>query len=195
MTVLLLVLAGLILLVTALLAVPMDLSLHVTRDEAWQGDAYMRWLFGLVSTRIESKGEREDKKPKKEKTKVRRRRAGTGRKVYAMLTSPGFVGRVLRFVRHVLRTIHVHTFDLDAKVGLDDPADTGKLWGLMGPLPYMIPLPRRSRVYIEPDFDQERLSVDLDADVRVFPIEVVFRTVQLALSPKTLRALFAAARA
>ena len=132
------------------------------------------------------------------RTGKQRRKGSAGRgtaRALAILRTPGFPARVLLFGRHLLRAVSPQALDLEARMGLDDPADTGVLWGLLAPLPHAVPLPRSARVRLEPDFAGGSLAVKLNARLRIVPLEVVVRTVQLLLSPRAWRAVWAAARA
>ena len=52
----------------------------------------------------------------------------------AALTTRGFVRRVAQLAVTLLQQVKLERFHLDAAVGLEDPADTGILYGCLSPL-------------------------------------------------------------
>jgi hypothetical protein len=75
-----------------------------------------------------------------------------------------------------------------ARIGFDDPADTGRLWGALGPLRVLL----ASRdVRLEPAFDEPCLRFRAAGRVRLIPVQLLFLTVTFLLSPPVVRALLA----
>lgn len=192
------------------LTIPVDVSWTLTGQRgAFVAEGRIGWLFGRWSTSLErasprrpKRGERTRRERRGRKREPqerdRRRRASGVRRAWAALMSPGLITRVIRFAGDVVRTLEIRTLRLDATVGLDDPADTGQLWAVLGPLPFVLPalVPlRRAELHLEPAFHEETLVVDAAVDVRVVPAELLFRVGQLLFSPTTLRAAAAAVRA
>jgi len=80
---------------------------------------------------------------------------------------------------------------MEVRLGLDDPADTGRLWAVVGPLAAILTLPVHARVAIEPEFACEALEVDGKGCIRIIPIRLLFVVLVFLLSPGTLRTLHA----
>jgi len=201
LTTALIVIGVLLGLAVLLLSVPVDLCADFQgRNETWRGEARLRWLFGLLDKRLEpgegksEEGESDKPKPKRKK-KQRDHRRKSGRRALALLRSPGFVRRVLRFVASLLRAARIRTLRLRGRIGLDDPADTGELWGVVGALPWALPKPAGAEITLHPDFTEAVFELEGVAHLRVYPAQVLFRAGQFALSPRTIRALYAALRA
>lgn len=185
-------LAGLLLLLVVLLAIPVELKFDLRR---WEGEGKssvaLVWLFGAVRLPLSSKGRSMPKKPRKvEQGKEGRSRAGPGR-MLAMLQTEGFPGRVLQLARDLFRRIRIRDLSLDARLGLDDPADTGWLWGVVGPLAAMLPASRAMQVSVQPDFAAEVFEYQGRGHISLIPLQVLALLVAFALSPVTLRALHA----
>ena len=173
-----------------LLAIPVDLAFSVRRHEGRQTSrGTLRWLFGLVRLRLGKPKVRT--RPEPECPKVRRRHPKLGgvRRVKAMLRIEGFGWQLLRLAQDLLRRIRIRDLSLKIRLGLDDPADTGRLWAVVGPLAGILTLPSVARVTLEPEFTSEALELDGRGRIRIIPLQLLFLMLVFALSPNTLRAL------
>jgi len=175
-----------------LLAIPVDLAFSVQRQEGRQeGRGTLGWLFGLVRLPLGKPKMRAQAKPARLKIKRRHRKRGGGaRRIMAMFRIEGFGWRLLRLARDLLRRIHIRELSLEIRLGLDDPADTGRLWSVVGPLAAMLALPSVTRVAIEPEFSTEALEVDGKGHIRIIPVQLLLVILLFVLSPTTLRALY-----
>ena len=71
---------------------------------------------------------------------------------------------------------------------MDDPADTGRLWGVVGPLAALLATSRAMQVSIQPDFAAEVFEYQGRGYISVIPLQVLALLLAFALSPVTLRA-------
>lgn len=170
----------------ALLAVPVDVVFAVQRDERFEGRVTIGWLFGVV--RIPVRPAHARAKPKKAKRARAHRVPRRGHNVSAMLRSEGFLGRLVSLFHHLATRIHIRRLRLHVRLGLDDPADTGQLWGIVGPLAWAVPVPAVADVAIEPEFTGAVFRFDGEGAVRIVPIEILATLTAFALSPVTWRA-------
>lgn len=175
-----------------LLAIPVELAFAVQRHKGRQkGRGTLGWLFGLVRLRLGEPKMRVKAKPKSRPEAKRRHRTRRGaRRVMAILRIEDFGWRLLRLVRDVFERIHIEELSLKIRLGLDDPADTGRLWAVVGPLAAMLALPQVARIVIEPEFTMEDLEIDGKGRIRIIPIQLLFVVIVFLLSPTTLRALY-----
>ncbi|RCX31299.1 DUF2953 domain-containing protein [Thioalbus denitrificans] len=183
--ILLALLAGLL----ALLAVPLELAFSVRRDGVRrEGRGSLRWLFGLVRVRLGGPGERVRAGPGRPASRRPRRGGGGARRMLALVQVEGFGSRLLRLARDLFRRIRIQELSLRVRLGLDDPADTGRLWAVVGPL---AALPGLRRVAIEPEFAAETFELDGRGRIRIVPLRLLSVLLRFALSPVTLRAVYA----
>lgn len=183
-------LLAIIVFLVALLAVPLEWTFNV-RQEAGErtSNSHIRWLFGLV--RISTKGSPEAKtKPKKPKQSKKEKKPKAKRRhsPLAAVSVEGFVGRVLGLIRKLLSAIHIHHLNLNARLGLGDAADTGRMWGFIGPLSVLLNQPKATRIYIEPEFYDEVFDAQADGRIQVVPLRLVGLILGFLLSLNTLRA-------
>jgi hypothetical protein len=187
-----LVVAGLLGLLLLLLAVPVDVEFRLEGIEPFTGHVGVRWLFGLVRFRIPVPrvGEPRPGAGSRRKGAVVRARpeaSGRRRNVLAALRQGAFRRRVHRLAGDLLRAVHLRRLRLLMRLGLGDPADTGRLWALVGPLNAVAQL-RGAELRIEPDFLEPVLEFRADGRVLLFPLRFLILAVAFALSPATIRA-------
>ena len=177
-------LAGLLVL---LLSVPIDLSFSLEGDESFRSRVRIGWLFGLVGKDLG--GGEKGKEPKQEKKprKQGRRSKRSPRPFLAAVRTGGFPRHSLRFARRMLRAIRVRELNLGLQVGLGDPAETGRLLGLMSPVAACVDAVPRFHMSVEPDFNEETFWGYCNGSVRIYPIRMVPPIVLFALSLTSFR--------
>ena len=82
-------------------------------------------------------------------------RAASNRRIGALLLSPGFLARTTRLIIELSALIPPRHWELDARVGFEDPADTGMLLGWLTARSF---LDRGYRIHVEPDFSESVLT-------------------------------------
>jgi len=181
-------------LLIALLAVPLTVAFSIHRIKQTEGYVRFRWLFGLVrlQVRIPRAGRREprpDATPKKKAKRLRQtKKRGSGRAIVSLLKQPAFRRRVFKFIRDTLRATHTRDLFLRLRIGLGDPADTGRLWVIIGPIAGMAQILRSATVRIEPEFVDAVFEVESHGQFRVVPIQVIALAATFMLSPTMVRA-------
>ena len=101
----------------------------------------------------------------------------------------GLGDRVPPLLRSLRRGVRVRELRLRARVGLDDPADTGMLVGWAAPLLAMALAAPPLDVHLEPDFAREILDGEARGELRAFPLLLLPPLLRFVLSPTTVRAL------
>ena len=177
-----------------LLAVPLELAFDIERVGQINGQVSIRWLFGLVRFRIEIPV---NVKPKKTKLQARsasgktpekcKKRRGSS-KVITVLKRATFRGRLIKFIKDLLRATHAHELMLRFRIGLGDPADTGQLWALLGPIAAMAQNIRSGVVRIEPEFIEQVFEFQGKGRFRLIPLEFIVLAIAFVLSPPSLHA-------
>ena len=178
--------------VLAVLTIPVGVAFTVQREEKLQGRVTIDWMFGLVRIPVyPEEGGEARAAPAPSPKQARRTRAQRDLHLGAMLRSQGFLARLIRLLRRLRGCIHIRRLRLHVLLGLDDPADTGRLWGMVGPLALLVPVPAGADLAIQPEFTGATLQIDGEGAVRILPIEIIGTLFAFALSPVTLRALYA----
>jgi len=176
-------------LLVAVLAIPVTLRFDVVWDRTLRQDVTLLWAFGLVRVRLASQaaqaGKRSAESSTAERKRPRGKRAASKRKadVLGALRLQRFRRRIVRFARDLWRAVHKQDVSLRVRLGLGDPADTGQLWAVLGPIAAWLATLREASVTIEPDFFETTLELETHGSIRVIPLEILGTVVALALSP------------
>jgi len=173
---------GILLSFVLLLAIPVDLVFSVEKEVAFKSRVRVGWMFGLIGKNISGKKEPEkDKSKRKDKSNIK--------PLLAMFGAKGFLLKLLGLVGDILRLLNVRELEVNLRVGLDDPAETGLLFALVGPALVCAKSFSALDVQVEPDFEQENLQGYCRGDFRVFPIRFAGLIILFAFSPTTIRAI------
>jgi hypothetical protein len=177
----------------ALLAVPVDVAFRLEGIEPLKGQVTIRWLLGAVVLRVPvpragKAGEAVQgaKTPVKARAKPRKRR-GRGN-IFAVLRQADFRRRLWRLLNDFVAAAQFRELRLRLRLGLDDPADTGRLWALLGPLAAAAQNLRNAEVRIEPEFIDAALEFHAAGQLRLIPLQYVTLAIGFVLSPVSIRA-------
>jgi hypothetical protein len=198
---LLIALLAALLLVLLLLAVPIDVDYNYNSLEERRSVLLIVWLFGLV--KVDATGQEKKQKitrPKRkfkaeQKPKRRRTKRGKEEKIrslkraWSVLSSEGFIRHILRFILNLFRQINIRTFHLSIRFGLDDPADTGQLFGVIAPFALCLQAFPFTTIRIQPVFTGVTLHRYFKVQVRIVPIRIIWVLTRFIFSLKTLRAV------
>lgn len=94
-----------------------------------------------------------------------------------------FRKRVIRFMRDCWRAIHKQDLTLRVRIGLGDPADTGQLWAVIGPLSATLATVEQASIAIEAEFIEAVFELESSGNIRVVPLRLIALTAGLLLSP------------
>lgn len=190
------VLLGLLALLVGLLSLPVDLEV-ARRGRGLPTTVRVDWLGGRVSREFapgaeEPSPEEEVEEEEGEEERPGRRGPGPARALAALRTPglPSAVGRLLSRLGSAVRLRLAA-----ATVRLSDPADTGRLWGMVGPGVAVLPAAWRTRLDLRPDFSPGKRTVTGRLTARLVPLRLVGAVAAFVLSPSVLRAGWRAARA
>jgi hypothetical protein len=178
--------ATFVLILIALLAVPVTLRFRVHWRETLQDDVRLIWGFGLVRVRIPLKKEAAAPQERdQERRRARERRAPPKRKanVLGALRVRSFRRRMMRFAGDLWRSVQKKDVRLRLRVGLDDPAETGWLWAVVGPIAAFAAMLRDISIRLEPEFLEPTFELDTSGTIRLIPIYAIALTLLLMLSP------------
>lgn len=182
-------LAGLVVLIFFALSIPLNLSLHVDVPGKPKFRTKIRWFFGLVNKEITKKEEQPIKKQKTIKPKRKPKEKVIRVKVLLqILRVKGLLKQVKSLLRDTLKRVRLDTLEVDFKLGLDDPADTGLIFAFIGPAACLFNAFLPDRVKIQASFAGEAvLEGSLDIALRFVPWLVVIPLLRFIFSPPGFR--------
>jgi hypothetical protein len=179
----------------SLLSIPVSVVFALQREDRWRGRVVVYWLFGYARFSLHLSRFR---KKRGRKRRLLRRSAGLiaqqRRPVYAMLRSEGFPRRMLILMRDMFRALSPRRFRLQCVMGLDDPADTGRLMGVLAPFRAFagrISMGRKANfsVQLTPDFSGPCFTGLCHASVRFVPLRLIGIFLGFLISVPVLRAM------
>jgi hypothetical protein len=168
------------LVIVAALAIPVQLDVSAEWTDRLRGHVRLRWWFAVID--LQGPGAAKSRPPRPTPPAT-----GRGRAALAALRTQGLISRVLGLVRDLLRQIHVRHFQLRARYGLGDPADTGQLCGTLAPV-LALASARGLDVQCLPEFTEVALDGSCNGTILVRPLSVVAVVIAFLCSPPVWRA-------
>lgn len=173
-----------LLLFIALLAVPVTLTFKMTWQQDFQSDVSLLWLFGLVHARLPTfkttPPSLEGKQLVQETGRLKRL---PGENAFSVVRQKTFRRRIFRFISDCWRALQKKDVNLRVRVGLGDPADTGQLWAIVGPMAGILANVQQASIEIEPEFFDATFQVNSSGNIRLIPLQMIYLTAGLLLSP------------
>ena len=169
-----------------LLTIPLTLTYQLSWQQQLEGKAMLQWLFGLV--RLQLAAPRDEQSAPEEKqiegsTKHKSKKARKKLKPLAALRQKAFRKRILRFACDLWHAIRTRDLYLRIRVGLGDPADTGQLWALFGPLSGLLANIEDASIELEPEFIDDVFELDSSGKISVIPLQMLYLVLGLLCSP------------
>ena len=162
-------LAGLVVLFLLSLCIPVDALFEWDSTQQPRMRLRLVWLFGLI--RFAPARETQKAEPRRKK-KAKRRLGLT--KILKIVTIEGLFGKVAALVKSSLRQIRIKELAGDIRLELDDPADAGLVYAILGTAYPIFMWTRLNQVSIEPVLGEEiAISGNARAVVRLLPIRLV----------------------
>ena len=183
-----------------LLAVPVNLVYALRKDGALRGRLVVYWMFGLFRVSLHP-GRRKKARSSKRRRERRalvlsgaRRAVRRRRDILSILRTRGLLRGLVNMLRDALRSMKPRRARVELVIGLEDPADTGRLAGMLAPLRVLYGrrnLGRESNVAIEvtPDFTGPRLQGYSCASVQFVPLRLFAIVIGFLFSPPVFRAV------
>jgi len=169
--------------VILLLAIPITLDFRISWPRAPRRDVELGWAFGLVHLRVPVGRATGKEGTTAEKSRARRSKPRRKWRFGSLVRHKPFRRRITRFAANLWRAVHKKDLELDVRLGLDDPADTGQLWAFVGPVSGILADSREARIRIKPDFTEEILQLNGSGRIRIVPLQVICLAAALLLSP------------
>ena len=176
-----------------MLAIPFELQFRFALGKQAHRRMQLIWAFGLARVSLPpDRPRRADRagKPAPDKPAGDRKgSSGTTARVLRIYSDAKLRRRMMRYFGAVWRAIDKRDLLLRARIGLGDPADTGRLWAIAGPVAAALSSIRDASVSIRPDFDDEVVEMDTSGRITVIPLQLIGLTLPLLMSPRLVRCL------
>ena len=169
----------------AILAIPVNLTYLVCWRQTFQGDMTLQWLFGLVRLQLPLRRPTTPSSSAKKVARSNHKKLSSGRKSnpIAAIRQKSFRQRMIKFTRDFWHAIQKHNLTLRIRIGLGDPADTGQMWAIVGPVSGILAAIEEASIEIEPEFIDSVFELDSSGNIRVIPLQMIYLVFGLLLSP------------
>jgi len=184
-------LASLAALIILVFCVPLDIAFHVEAYGRPKFRMRLLWFFGLVSKEL-GKGKRrlEEKRRVAEGKQKRRKRWIRAKTILKILRTKGLLRRLGGLLRDTISRLRIRELRADFRVGLDDPADTGLLFSVIGPATLFLSSFLHHQIKVEPSFKDEAVFEGfVYGTVRLWPIQLIPPFIRFVFSLSTIRVL------
>ena len=169
-----------------LLIIPIEAEFKFNNLNGNEKRVNLKALFGLVSVALYP-SLKSGKHKIKEKA-ANQKKSGPGfSKLISVLKNGKFLGKTLRTLKKLLISIKPDLNQFHFRLGLNDPADTGILWGLIGPLSGILYGFTEKDVIIEPDFLDPSLGLNTRGSLSIVPLEILYISLGYILSPTVIK--------
>lgn len=184
-------LLGLVVIILLVLAMPVDVAFHVSSDDISQSGLSLCWGFGLLRKDVGKKNSISAKLANRQMPPIFQSGVRTkhGKSAMVFLRTPGMPARLLRLAGDFLRQLRVQQFHLHLSLGLDDPADTGRLYGALSPVVLLVACIPNMDFRVWPDFSQAVFQAKGQGQLRVIPLAVLWVILGFLASPTFWRAV------
>ena len=167
----------------ALLAIPLGLRFGFEWPDSAANHVEVEWAFGLVRSSVPLGKQQEDASGSKDEATVGSSDKSSSLDFFAAIRKRRFRQRLYAVVGKLWRAVEKRDVRLRACIGLGDPADTGQLWAVLGPLSAVLASVKSAQLSIEPDFVDEALEFEGSGHVRLVPLRIIAIAVGLFASP------------
>lgn len=172
-------------LLLALTCVPIGVAFDVTSIPRWHGDVRLSWA-GFFETRVRLGRDAARRRPAPDLARERARSARRHPPLRPAVLMRA-LGQLVKLVRKLLAQTRVRRLNMRARLGLDDPADTGVVYGALAPLFVGLHARWRRSCAFEPEFTRECLEVSASGRLTFVPARYLLVLGAFLLNPRTWR--------
>lgn len=167
-----------------LLAIPITLKFNVSWPVILTNDIKLQWAFGLISVQVPIfKSKPPSTKNKRQKIANSKQSVHKNKNIINLIRKDTFRRRIFRYASDFWQAVHKEDVRLRIRIGLDDPADTGQLWAILGPVSGMLSNINDAMIEIEPEFLDSTFKLDSSGNIRFYPLQIIYLTIGMLLSP------------
>lgn len=149
------------------------------------------WAFGLVKIELPTSSANGSESPA---GKGARGDRGVAARIVKMLRDARFRGQAKRTSARLWRAVRKDDVRMTLRVGLGEPADTGLLWSVLGPLSPLLAAVKDCRIRLLPDFDQDVFEAEGAGRIAFAPARILGVVLAFACSRAVWRSWAAAGR-
>jgi len=183
-------LGGLAVLIIFVLCIPLDVAFHIDMYGKPKFRLRLVWFFGLVSKEVKKREKKPEEKKEITKDRRKKKRRTEFRTILKILQIKGLPKQLKNLVRGILGQLKIRDLVANFRVGLGNPAETGFLFALIGPVAFFLSSVTAHEIRVQPAFGDEAVLEGFSyGNVRLRPIQLVVPFLRAAFSLATIRAV------
>lgn len=171
---------GLVVSLILLLAIPLDLTFQANRRDTLDGRIRLSWAFGMIRAQYRVGAPKHRHEPRDILPEAT---DNTGTDVIRAIFRPSLRRQLKVLLIDLWHAIKKRDIKIHLRIGLGDPADTGILWTVVGPLTAVGSNCGDLVLAVEPAFDDSVLQFEGSGSVRVVPLQVACIVLRFLMSP------------
>jgi hypothetical protein len=176
------VLGALFILAVLVLSVPVEAIFSFDTSTKPKVHIKLSWFYGLVTREM-----RGFSGARKKRAKKRGRRISQSA-LLKIISTRRLLNRISSLAWSILQRVKLQELKADLIMGLDDPADTGLLFALVGPVLPLVNLPEQCNVSVMPSFQEAVLEGKALLVIRLRPITLTIPFMKFIFSMPVIRA-------
>ena len=181
---------GLAVLILLVFCIPLEFTFRMQVAGRTEFGVRVLWGFGLVRKALATKKKPPEKKSRANAKPRPRKREGRTDTMLQVLRSKGMLSQLQILVIDTLRCLRLKELNADIRIGLDDPADTGLLFALIGPAAVFVRSIWHHQIRVVPSFEDEAiLEGHVHGTVSVQPIQLIPPFLRFVFSSPTFNVL------
>lgn len=150
---------------------PLDVAFNLDMSGKPELKVRLVWLFGLISKELSRENKKPEAKRKITKEKRKEKRRIWFRTTLRILRTKGLPRQLKDLVKDILGQLKIRELGVNLKLGLDNPADMGFLFALIGATTPFLRLPSQYQIRVQPSFyDEAVFEGYLQGVLRLWPI-------------------------
>ena len=166
-----------------LLIVPVELQFDGRWPSSKPNVVKVVWCFGLVSVAVPLSTRRANKQADSENPRKVTGRDKDPFPVGRLLAQRQFRVRVYRFFSSIWRAVEKRDVRIRLRLGAADPADTGHLWAILGPLSGWLHSLKNCSIALVPDFDHAVVEGVASGRLGFSPARILAPAIAFLCSP------------
>lgn len=181
---------GLAVVILLLFCVPLEVTFRIESDGRPEFGARVLWCFGLMRRELATKRKSQKKERRAAARPKPKKWQGRTDTMLQILRSQGILSQLRQLMIDTLRCLRLKELNVDIRIGLADPADTGQLFALIGPAVIFVRSIWYHQIWVTPSFEDEAvLEGYAHGTVCVQPIQLIPPFVRFVFSAPTFNVL------
>jgi len=172
--------------IIVLLMIPVALSFKIYWKSEFEGNIELSWFFGIINASfhpLKSTNHPAKYEQRKNKSRYPQRSMYKNNKFLYIIGQTRFRQRLTLFMVDLWHAINKRDMNLNIRIGTGDPAETGQLWAIFGPVAGILSTVKDASIEIEPEFFDTTFELQSRGNIQFTPLKISCIIIGILLSP------------